>query len=129
MDIISSKSIKSISNLPFSIEHKRKIRESNESIKIISNNVIFNDESENLIIKSQSILIQSNFTTKTYLNESESTTINYDDYGIGHEPSLSDITTSCEQYFSMGKFIPHESLEFLSKLIFQVESFEKVIFC
>lgn len=139
MDIISSKSIKFILNLPYSINNNktRKIRESqflnDQTFKIISNNVIFKEKSEefdNEIIISQPILIQSNLSL---MNSNETnnfvqlTTINYEDYGVGNELSLNDITTGCEQYFSMGKFIPYENLEFLSKIIFQVESFEKVL--
>lgn len=84
-------------------------------------------------IKNNKIFLKRNQTNQNNHFESFSTTsqltIDYDEYGLEHEPSLKDITTGCEQYFSMGKFIPYESLEFLSKVIFQVESFDKVKNC
>lgn len=58
----------------------------------------------------------------------EPISIDYDDYGVGHRPSIADIQTGCEQFYAMGKYIPYEAVEFLTKVIYSVNTFDTVYF-
>uniref|UniRef100_A0A915DS74 Peptidase M41 domain-containing protein n=1 Tax=Ditylenchus dipsaci TaxID=166011 RepID=A0A915DS74_9BILA len=70
-----------------------------------------------------------NYTPSTQKNEESTTefTIDYEEYGMKDKQlGIEDITNGCEQYYAMGKFIPYETLEFLSKAIFEVNSFDEL---
>uniref|UniRef100_A0AC34QDC1 Uncharacterized protein n=1 Tax=Panagrolaimus sp. JU765 TaxID=591449 RepID=A0AC34QDC1_9BILA len=55
-------------------------------------------------------------------------TVNYDDYGVDDDDDESlDEVSPCEQYYTLGKpKLPFNSIDFLAKIIFEVESFEKL---
>uniref|UniRef100_A0A1I7XGP4 ATP-dependent DNA helicase n=1 Tax=Heterorhabditis bacteriophora TaxID=37862 RepID=A0A1I7XGP4_HETBA len=56
----------------------------------------------------------------------EPISIDYDDYGVNSDPMASDISDPCVQYMSMGRKIPYEYIDYLAKIIVQLESAESV---
>ncbi|CAB3398456.1 unnamed protein product [Caenorhabditis bovis] len=56
----------------------------------------------------------------------EPITVDYDDYGVNPEPNSSDLKDHCEMFGSLGQSIPYDALEYLSKVMIKVESWEKL---
>lgn len=91
----------------------------NYTVKYVNSNKS-NDKMDKTIISNIS-------TTTNIIEQRELLMVNHDDYGTGYDPTWSDITTSCSQYIAVGKFIPYNMLQLLTKVIFKVKSFDSVI--
>lgn len=64
-------------------------------------------------------------STKTVEKE-KATTIDYEDYGVGWQPTIHDLHDPCVQFSALGDAIPYEYVDILAKVVFEVENFDKV---
>lgn len=51
----------------------------------------------------------------------EPISIDYNDYGVDSQPKTEDLLDACVQYSAMGKIVPYHYMDYMAKIILEVD--------